>query len=84
MNKVLELANRFEKHSHSISDVLIASKILRCFSVIEKEKNELLEALKNLINYVENNLSNDCPTGIDINSRWFDEAYAAIKKGEKP
>lgn len=47
---------------------------------------ELLEALKNLDDYVSNNISTDYPIGIDLNGKPFKNARAAIAKatGETP
>ena len=77
--KALQLADALNAGAHHRPVLNQSAAELRRLHAMN---GELLEALKNMLSYVENNLSNDYPTGIDINSRWFDAAYAAIAKAE--
>jgi len=44
------------------------------------QRDELLEALVALDNYINNNLSSDYPTGVDLSSLEFRNASKAIAK----
>ena len=57
-----------------------ANEAIERYERIRSAAPELLEALQALENYVCNNITNDYPTGIDIDSPAFRKASAAIAK----